>query len=102
MSDAKHSPAPWKYESVLDYPNHTAYVIVRDGCGQMIFDTGGVYRSDEQGKHDLWLVAAAPELLAAVQFALVAFCDPAAVDTDPAATKFKAMAEAALAKALGT
>lgn len=76
------SPAPWEYENVSQYCyEKTAYAVVKDATGKALFDTtnsdvacistehdeGSVTYTDEQGRADLMLAAAAPDLLAALR-----------------------------------
>jgi hypothetical protein len=76
---AKHSPAPWASETIQGRDDRTAYEVVRDANGKILFDTinadvteirteydgGSAYRWDELGRNNLRLAAAAPVLLAA-------------------------------------
>ncbi len=78
MSTPNHSPAPWEYDQVQLRPERSAYAVVRDAKGKILFDSlnsdvaeilrhdDGTH-SDEQGRRDLALASAAPELLAALE-----------------------------------
>lgn len=74
------TPGPWEYEEVQLRSDRSAYGVVKNEKGSVLFDTinsdvsviheeDGV-RWDEQGKHNLTLAAAAPDLLAACEAAL--------------------------------
>ncbi len=75
------NPAPWTYENRQDHCDRSAYGVVLDADGKVLFDTlnsdvaeihtdhgeGSVTRTDERGRVNLTLAAAAPDLLAAAQ-----------------------------------
>ena len=78
MSEA----TPWEYENVHQRPERSAYGVVKDAKGKVLFDTinadvaeihtehdgeGGVHRWCEEARQNLTLAAAAPELLAACE-----------------------------------
>ena len=114
MSTAKHNPAPWEYENVEQPHDKSAYGVVKDANGKILFDTlnsdvaeihteydgedGSVHRWDEAGRVNLAIAAAAPELLAICYLALNSFCDPHAVAIDPAAARLEVLCKAAIAK----
>lgn len=111
-----HSPAPWECETVQSREDRSAYAVVKDASGNVLFDTlnsdvaviyeeydeRAAYRWDENGRANLTLAAAAPELLAACE-ALLADAD--ARQDDQAAVKrlYEAwrMVRGAVAKAKG-
>lgn len=78
-----HTPGPWEYENVEHRSEQTAYGVVKDANGKILFDTlnsdvaeihtehdeGHAYRWDEQGRKNLRLAAASPDLLAACKAA---------------------------------
>lgn len=75
----QHNPAPWAYENVEDRGEQSAYGVVKDANGKILFDTinadvaeihtehdeGRAYRWDEVARKNLTLAAAAPQLFAA-------------------------------------
>lgn len=78
----KPNPAPWEYETVQQREDRSAYGVVRDADGKILFDTinadvaeiheeydegGGVHRWDEVARVNLTLAAAAPAMLAALK-----------------------------------
>ncbi len=78
---SQHTPEPWEYENVSQAHDRSAYGVVKDADGKVLFDTlnsdvaviheefdgedGTVYRWDEAARTNLTLAAAAPDLLAA-------------------------------------
>jgi len=81
MSDQlKHNPAPWEYEDVQLRPEQSAYGVVKDANGKILFDSLNSdvaeiheeesHRWDETGRRNLNLAARAPDLLAAAKAVL--------------------------------
>lgn len=78
------NPAPWEYENVEQKHDRSAYGVVKDANGKILFDTlnsdvaciheeydeASVYRWDSAAEEHLTLAAAAPELRAACEAAL--------------------------------
>lgn len=85
MSEAKHNPSPWAYENVELAREQSAYGVVKDADGKVLFDSLNSdvaeihedegYRWDETGKRHLTLAAAAPDLLAACELWDKGFAD---------------------------
>lgn len=81
------SPTPWECENVSQCSERSGYAVVKDARGKVLFDTlnsdvaeirvehdeNGATYYDDQGKADLTLAAAAPDLLAACIDAVAAF-----------------------------
>jgi hypothetical protein len=87
MSNTQHTPGPWRYDYELDY------------CGEIIASNGTSICSftDEPSTNDARLIAAAPELLEALQGMLDLL-----EDTSELSRKLAVMdARAAIAKATG-
>ncbi|AMV24635.1 hypothetical protein VT84_09580 [Gemmata sp. SH-PL17] len=78
---AKHNPAPWERETVQNRSEQTAYEVVKDANGKILFDTlnsdvaeihtehdeDGAIRWDETGRINLALAAVAPDLLSLLE-----------------------------------
>ena len=88
MSEAKHTPGPWQWTQHFD-PTRSIY---KDGFGQIarLYDS-----SAGTGKANARLIAAAPDLLDALEFVMNRLVDKH--EDDIAAQK----ARAAIAKATG-
>lgn len=87
-----HTPGPWRFEIRTDYPNDHVNGIWGPGGEEIVVTDSGYYPPTIA---DARLIAAAPDLLAALKFALTADSGFAC----PAATE--AVLLAAIAKAEG-
>lgn len=109
----RHTPGPWAIDlerpMVLGGDSREVYALTPDGrhvergIATLLFDTdeypdGPAYLEDVANAR---LIAAAPDLLAVVMFALSKFTDPEQLRTDPASVRLKEMGEAVLAKVKG-
>lgn len=79
----KHNPAPWEYENVNHCEDRTAYGVVKDANGKILFDTINADVAEIHIEHDengasrwcavaranLTLASAAPDLLTCLQHA---------------------------------
>lgn len=114
---SKHSPAPWERETVQLREDRSAYEVVKDAEGGVLFDTinsnvavihdadeAGPSRWDEQGRVNLTLAAAAPELLAACELWDQGFVEGEEFSAEQFrawVNRNRAAARAAIAKAKG-
>ena len=95
MNNTQHTPGPWRVEGILTHRVKPGHIIshglneYRDGPEGYVCDTLGTTYADAL------LIAAAPELLAALQALL-----PYVAGTDSFAAE-EALARAAIAKATG-
>jgi hypothetical protein len=108
MGTARHNPAPWEYEDAPLREERSAYGVVKDAEGRILFDSlnsdaaeiyeegdeDSLSRWDDAARRNLGLAALAPELLAALKGFLHA--DPDVFGAELAA------ARAVIAKAEGT
>jgi hypothetical protein len=86
----KHTPGPWKhYDDTAPAGKTGRHEIVAMGR-----TVARVYYGDEQARHDARLIAAAPELLAALQMVMSLYGDGFAEDA-------QAYARVVIAKATG-
>lgn len=92
-----HTPGPW----VIGRSGHGRPYQVETAGGLCITKWGGISRpASAEGEANARLIAAAPELLAALDDLLIAYCDPGNQGSDHD-EKVEA-ARAAIAKARGT
>jgi hypothetical protein len=106
-----HHPAPWSYENV-EQRREDPYGVVKDANGKILFDSlnsdvaeihthhDGPYsvRWDESARVNLQLAAAAPALLANLEFAVWCIENPGMGPTPDALATMKAAIASAKAK----
>lgn len=109
MSNAKHTPGPWKIEgyyphSNIALPASKLHFAVRDEHSNVMALTGGVGEADHyESEANAALIAAAPELLAALETCLrnSELRRTSGVESGPVIEREIETARAAIAKATG-
>ena len=96
MSTAQHTPGPWAYADAAWDATNTAYTVY--GAAKLLQPVADVLKT-ANAHANARLIAAAPDLLAALEDALSIF-NPEPPDAHPA-PKWEARAIAAIAKATG-
>ena len=95
MSETKHTPGPWCLSD-------ESPMIIEDECKVIVgsastYPNSGYFPGQKEAEANARLIAAAPELLEALEKAL----DDSACDGDQCGTEWHELARAAIAKAKG-